>query len=71
VSGDRGETELSAAVSLGASSLSTKMVDDAIYSGGEILEAVNIDGVYRSLAEVLEAYSPSESDRIASYRLIP
>jgi len=67
----RGEAEVAAAMALGIEPVGAEAARTALLAGGPALQARTIDGVYRAIADVLVEYSPEETDRIASLRLIP
>jgi hypothetical protein len=67
----RGEAEVAAALALGIQPVGAQAARTALLAGGPALRTRSIDGVYRSLADVLTRYSPDEAGRIESLRLIP
>ncbi len=46
-------------------------IESAFDKGGDTLAVRQIDDVYRELADLIEEYSPEESDLIEAYRMIP
>lgn len=71
VTAERGQAELAAAREIGVENLDAATVSRALTEGGAALQVASKDGLYRSVADVIELFSPGESERVADLRLIP
>jgi hypothetical protein len=71
VDAERGRRELQAALGVGIAPPGEEELERAFAAGGDTLRTPAIDGVYRSLADVIMEYSPYESELAETYRGIP
>jgi hypothetical protein len=71
VDAERGAAELAAARAVGVENLGVETVARALAEGGPSLEVATPDDLYRSLADVIEVYSPTEEGLVSDLRLIP
>ncbi len=70
VDGARGRLEREAAAAIGIVPFPESMVDRAIEAGGETLAARDSEDLYLAIADLIDAYSPDETDRAAIYRIV-
>jgi hypothetical protein len=67
----RGALELEAARAIGIVPFSASTVDAAFALGGEPLAVAGSEEVYRAIADLIDAYSPTETERAEIYRMTP